>query len=243
MLPVKKRRVQRVRLAQPIVARLGALEVVLVDISLLGARVEHHLPITAGSNTRLTFRWEDEHVVLACEVVRSQLERLSHGADGLTVYHSGLEFINPSAQSTSALKNIIGTFISRALEEQKLNARGAMPPQTEKMPIFRFGQLASNISDKAEAAGSSFLPVARITKETGYVCYRLENRLWRRKRTQDPGQPPEGFTISAEEDSEQAELLCDAYERSDPNGRRMIQLFAQLSIIEGEGVAAGRFDP
>ena len=37
-----------------------------------------------------------------------------------------------------------------------------------------------------------------------------------------------------------------AYEKSDHDGRRMIQLFAQLSIIDGEGVQAvaitGRFE-
>jgi hypothetical protein len=45
------------------------------------------------------------------------------------------------------------------------------------------------------------------------------------------------------EDMEQAELLCEAYRKCDAQGRRMIQLFAQLSIMEGEGVSPGRFDP
>jgi len=63
---------------------------------------------------------------------------------------------------------------------------------------------------------------------------------WRKKRTHDPGQPSEGFTISALEDAEQAQLLCDAYARSDRDGRKMIQLFAQLSIMEGEGVASSQ---
>jgi hypothetical protein len=53
----------------------------------------------------------------------------------------------------------------------------------------------------------------------------------------------EGFTISANEDHAQVELLCEAYRRTDRDGRRLIQLCAQLSVMEGEGVAAGRFDP
>src|ERR1051325_514491 len=88
----RTRRVQRVHLAQPVVARLGASQVVLVDISVLGARVEHHTPLAAGNRAHLTFRWDDSEIVADCRVVRSRLERFSVGSDGLTVYHSGLEF-------------------------------------------------------------------------------------------------------------------------------------------------------
>ena len=91
-------------------------------------------------------------------------------------------------------------------------------------------------------SGSSPAHAVPMTKESGYVCYQLDQQTWKKKRTHDPGQPPEGFTISALEDSDQADLLCDAYARSDREGRRMIQLFAQLSIMEGEGVVPGRFD-
>jgi hypothetical protein len=236
--------VQRVHLAQPLVARLGAAQVVLVDLSVLGARVEHHVPLLAGGIARLAFAWEGVPIEIECRIVRSRLERLSTGADGLTVYHSGLEFTRMSTHAKARLKEMIGGYITRALEEQKLNARGVMPQHdVTKMPIFRFGgQLTANGKDKE--AGSMLLPTNRMVRETGYICYALENgRSWRRKRTHDPGQPHEGFTISATEDHSQAELLCDAYARSDAHGRRMIQLFAQLSIMEGEGVTPGRFQP
>jgi hypothetical protein len=83
-----------------------------------------------------------------------------------------------------------------------------------------------------------------MSAESGYICYAYENNGWRRKRTHDPGQPNDGFTISALEDHEQAELLCDAYQRSDDDGRKLIRLFAQLSIVDGEGSAAShRFEP
>jgi hypothetical protein len=236
--------VQRVHLAQPLLARLGAAQVVLVDVSVLGGRVEHHVPLLAGGFSRLAFEWEGTTIDIECRIVRSRLERLSTGADGLTVYHSGLEFERMSMHAKAMLKEMIGGYITRALEEQKLNARGVMPQHdVARMPIFRFGgQLTANPKDKE--AGSMLLPTSRMVKETGYICYALENeRGWRRKRTHDPGQPMEGFTISATEEHGQAELLCDAYARSDASGRRMIQLCAQLSIMEGEGVTPGRFAP
>ena len=240
MLYPRTRRVQRVHLAQPVMARLGATQVVLVDLSVFGAGVEHHMPLTAGNRARLVCEIGDERVVAECRIVRSRLERFSVGSDGLTVYHSGLEFENLDDDVREALKGIIGRFISRALEEQKLNARGIMPQHdVAKMPIFRRGgQLTANSKDVRESVGSSLLPSSRMAADSGYVCYQFDNNAWRKKRTHDPGQPPEGFTISALEDVQQVELLCDAYARSDREGRKMIQLFAQLSIMEGEGVAS-----
>jgi hypothetical protein len=236
--------VQRVHLAQPLVARLGSAQVVLVDLSVLGARVEHHVPLIAGAISRLAFEFEGDEMVLESRIVRSRLERMSVGSDGLTIYHSGLEFQHAEGEMRGRLKTIIGRFIAAALEEQKLNARGVLPQHSvDRMPIFRFGgQLTSNAKDK-EMAGTAVMPTVRIAKETGYVCYALENNSWRRKRTHDPGQPLEGFTISATEDHTQAEMLCDAYRRADRDGRRLIQLCAQLSIMDGEGTAPSRFDP
>lgn len=233
----RTRRVQRIRFPQPIVARLGAAQVALVDISVLGARVEHHSPLPAGTHTRLSFLWDEEPIAVECRIVRSRVERFSTGSDALTVYHAGVEFENVDEMTRERVKSMIATFISRALEEQKLNARGAVPQHdVAKMPIFRHGgQLTANAKDRKEGAGITAMPIVRVTGDTGYICYILEHNSWRRKRTHDPGQPPDGFTISALEDSQQAELLCEAYLRSDAEGRRMIQLFAQLSIVEGEG--------
>jgi len=239
MLYPRTRRVQRIRFPQPIVARLGAAQVALVDLSVLGARVEHHSALPAGTHTKLSFLWDDEPISLECRIVRSRVERFSTGSEGLTVYHAGVEFENTDEATRERVKSLIALFISRALEEQKLNARGALPQHdVAKMPIFRHGgQLTANAKDRKDGAGVTPMPITRVSGDTGYVCYVLEQNTWRKKRTHDPGQPAEGFTISALEDSQQADLLCDAYLRSDAEGRRMIQLFAQLSIVEGEGSA------
>jgi hypothetical protein len=241
----RTRRVQRVHLPQPLIAKLGTAQVVLVDLSILGARIEHHSPLAAGLHSRLAFEWEGEPIEIECRIVRSRLERFSTGSDGLTIYHAGLEFDRMTAEVRGTLKRIIAIFITRALEEQKLNARGVMPQHdVAKMPIFRRGgMLTANSKDVKESVGASVLPSVRVAKESGYVCYQLDHNNWRKKRTHDPGQPLDGFTISALEDSEQGDLLCDAYLRSDRDGRRMIQLFAQLSIMEGDGVLPGRFEP
>jgi hypothetical protein len=237
---LRQRRVQRVHLAQPLVGRLGAAQVLLVDVSICGARVEHHVPLTAGTGVRFVFTWEGEELILGCRVVRSRIERFSVGSDGLTVYHSGLEFTDVPERSRGLLKTMISRFVARSLEEQKLNARGAMPPELDRMPIFRYGgQLTANQADVAQAVGGSILPTARLARENGFVSFTLHNREWRVKRTQQPHQPSEGFTISASEDRDQAELLCQAYVQADAEGRKLIRLMAELSIRDGVGVMGG----
>src|SRR5258708_22589130 len=105
----RDRRVQRVPLSLPVTGRFGANQVVVVDISVLGARIEHHTPLgtAAGDTGTLSFMLEDEQVTVDCRVVRSRLERLSVGAHGLTVYHSGLQFLDPALHTRIQLKNII----------------------------------------------------------------------------------------------------------------------------------------
>ncbi len=80
---------------------------VLVDISVMGARVEHHVPLIAGAYSHLTFRWEDMTLGIDCRIVRSRLERFSVGADGMTVYHSGLEFESLSPETRRRIKDLI----------------------------------------------------------------------------------------------------------------------------------------
>src|SRR5436309_6617604 len=97
----RSRRVQRIHLARPLIARLGAAQVVLVDVSMLGARIEHSSPLATGQQARLGFQWDEESIAVECRIVRSRLERFSVGADGLTVYHSGLEFLDTPSETKS----------------------------------------------------------------------------------------------------------------------------------------------
>lgn len=224
--------------------KLGSMSVVLIDISLGGARVEHHTQIAAGSQLKLAFEWEGRPLVLETSVLRSKLERFSTGPDGLTVYHSGLCFRKSAAESERTLREMISWHITRAMDEQKANARGFQPPSVDHMPIFRSGVLAANRSEVAESLElSALLPAARIVKESAFVCCRLVRNSWKKTRTTDPDQPEEGFTVSAHEDAAQVEVLCETYLRADAEGRRLIRLLAEMSIADGEKLTEGRFQP
>ena len=194
----RTRRVQRIHFPQPLTGRLGRTDVDIVDLSVLGARVEHRVPLETGEHSRLVFAWDGEHVAADCRIVRSRIEK--------GVHRSGIEFVNLPRPLRETIRQLIEIHLRRAFNEQRRAARDVILPPLDALAAI----------------------------DNGYVCLTFENG-WLRKRTHDPGQPPEGFTISADETDSQVELLREAYERSDGAGRKLIQLFAQLSIAEAEG--------
>ncbi|HEY0591066.1 MAG TPA: PilZ domain-containing protein [Thermoanaerobaculia bacterium] len=229
----KRRRVHRIRLATPILGRLGGQSVVIVDVSLDGAKIEHNEALKTGAEARLAFDWDHGRISLRARVTRCKLERFAgSGGEGLTVFHSGLIFTDPDAERDT-LKRMIATEISRALEEQKANARGELPVSVERMPIFRDHTFAGSPGQAAAAIGErDQRPVARIARQTGYICCRLDHSSWKTTRTNSPEQPDNGFTVSASEDLEQIEHLCEAYRKGDEAAREFIRTLARLSVSE-----------
>lgn len=69
-------------------------------------------------------------------------------------------------------------------------------------------------------------------RDAGYLCYRLENGQWQKTRAFLPEQPSAGFTVAKHENTREIERLCRAYQNADAEGRRLIRLFAELSVSE-----------
>jgi hypothetical protein len=68
--------------------------------------------------------------------------------------------------------------------------------------------------------------------DAGFLCYRIENGVWVRRRVFLPEQPAVGFTVARTEDNSEMQRLCRVYEASDEEGRRLIRLFAELSVSD-----------
>ena len=215
--PAERRKVQRVKLTRPLPGRCGQARVYLVDASVEGIRIAHQgiLP-AAGQPVRLEFDWEGQHIEIECAVVHNTLFRLAKSAQEKSVYQAGLRITEALGDSRAVLRQLVADCVARALDEQKANARGV----------------------PAEAAQSF-----QTGKGTEYVRCELIDGTWRRTSTTRPDQPPNGFTISAEEDRAQVEMLCQAFETSDSEGRKLIQTMAQMSISKSEGVPTRRYSP
>ena len=71
----------------------------------------------------------------------------------------------------------------------------------------------------------------------------LVDGVWRQTETTRPQQPMNGFTISAEVDPYHVSMLCDTWERTTAEGRRLTRLLAELSISTTEGIPTRRYVP
>src|SRR5687768_1209890 len=239
MATSNRRKFERIRLSQPVQGAVGSQSVVVRDLSLLGCGLEHHLPLEVGSKVKLAFPWDGDSILIESSVIRCKLER-SLGDNDLNVYKSGLRFHATAGEPIGILRDMIVTQVSRALDAQKANARGDIPRYLQKMAIFQDGMLTAH--PQAEETYTS-LPSMRIARTRGYVRYSLENRTWRKRKTHDPSQPPEGFTVWAYEDNEQLEGLCETYQRADAETRSLIRIIAELSLTVDDTIPPQAFLP
>ena len=114
------------------------------------------------------------------------------------------------------LREFIADRVTRALEEQKANARG-IPPVGK----YTF----------------------QVGKGDRYRRCEFIDNAWRKTDTTTPQQPANGFTVSAELESTTVDLLCRTYETTTEEGRRLTQMLAELSIKKTEGTPTRRYVP
>ncbi|HET7710327.1 MAG TPA: hypothetical protein VFL80_00200 [Thermoanaerobaculia bacterium] len=225
---VERRREKRITLAEPIVARFGSSVVVVVDISPLGARIEHYSRVDRGTERPLRIQWGSDMGIRA-RVVSTRVERLLPGDAGLTVYRTGLSFDESQSEQIGSLREMISNAVAATLVEQVANARGFWTEHKEEMPIFREGILTTS-DPHLEEKLKKLLPRSERVRERGFVRMTLLGDRWKRTWTLDPQQPQEGFTISAAESAMEIDMLCDAYATSSQEGRELIRKLAATSL-------------
>ena len=63
-----------------------------------------------------------------------------------------------------------------------------------------------------------------------YIRCTYDRGRWTQQRVEEPDQPTEGFTVSADETPTEIALLCKTYERATPDQRLLIRLFANIAV-------------
>ena len=192
------------------------VEVEVRDVSLNGARVVGEARFGPGSEHELQFVWNDMKIHLIVTVVRCTLFSFAKAPGEKSMYQTGLRIRETVGKSDRHLREMIGSYVIRALEEQKANARG-LPP---------LGPYAY-----VEGKGDRFRR-----------CEFVDGK-WRRSETTRSEQPENGFTVSADVRPYYVDLLCETYQMADEEGRRLTQTLAQLSINKAEGIPTRRYLP
>lgn len=178
-----------------------------------GSRIAHEEPLPVGETCLLTFRWEERPIEAWCEIVRSRLHAFARS--GHPEFHTGLRIVEAPNGSAPALRQLISWHVTRALDEQKADAHGEPPVDADEP------QQVENVFIRCE-----FL-----------------RGTWRKVTTSDPQQPAIGFTIRASEPVPSIDRLCRVYERTDTDGRRLIQRMAAVSLGSDAAGAPRRYVP
>ena len=206
----------RVNLLQPVVGVAGEESIYILDASLQGVRVSHRSLFTPRADCNIGFEWDGAPIELVGTVRWTKLQRLGSASYAKTIYQSGLEIATIGPEAQMALRSLIEVHVERALDEQKVNAKG-IPP----------------IAAQSVQKGGSAL----------YARHEFVRGTWRKLMTSDPAQPVSGFTLSTEESRDQVELLRSAYVTADANMRTVIRKLAELSIANPDGIPTRRYTP
>lgn len=212
MLPDDRRRFQRLSLSKPILAVARENSALILDLGITGGLLEHYGTVVPGERFSLSFRWMGNNIEFECEVAHSEVVRQPAGDGMSAVSHTGVRFLKPIGDSAEQLKDLIATFVGRVLAAQRANAAGT---PSETVVLENLGH-------------------ARRTRTTGFISHRFRDGQWWRIPTRSAIQPVDGFTVAAYEDEDEIYTLCGAYERADEEGRRLIRLVAELSVLSAQ---------
>ncbi|MEK6373698.1 MAG: hypothetical protein AABO58_13485 [Acidobacteriota bacterium] len=199
--PEERREFQRLHLTHPIAATLGDMPVKLVEIGILGARLQHS-DQTAAEYAELRFNHYANEIGMKCEIVRANLESRHGGLE------TALRFLAAIGESGDRLRDLLGELVMRELDLRRTHPGTAVEVET--------------VDGDDTVRGT----------DAGFLCYRFENGVWTRRRVFLPEQPSIGFTVARTEDTAEMQRLCRVFEASDDEGRRLIRLFAELSVSD-----------
>jgi hypothetical protein len=200
----ERREFQRLELDPPVPGTFGTTAVSILEVGVLGGRLHHATPLDV-TYADLRFSFEGNEIGMKCEVIRTTPSRdAKYPGSGL---ESGVRFLAAIAESGDHLRTMLGRLVLKALEGRR------------STPAAEF---AKQIDGDKTVRGT----------DAGFLCYRLENGVWRRRRVFLPEQPPTGFTVARTTDSDEMQRLCQVYAASDDEGRRLIRLFAELSVSD-----------
>jgi len=199
----ERREFQRLTLDPPVPGTFGTTAVSIVEVGVLGARIHHAEPLERKS-AELRFSFNSEEIAMKCEVVRTiASQEARYPGSGV---ESGARFLAAIGESGDRLRTMLADLVSR-----ELNLRRHTP-----------GQIQAAIDGDKTIRG----------KDAQFVSYRFENNVWMKRRVFLPEQPSNGFTVAHGEDSDEMQRLCRVFQASDEEGRRLIRLFAELSVSD-----------
>lgn len=157
---------------------------------------------TAFADRRGELRFESDGNEIA---MRCEIVRTFDVPGGLA---SGIRFLAAIGDSGDHLRRMLSQLVAHALENRYDSSATRL-------------RIATVDGDKT---------VRGIDAQ--FLAYRWSDGEWHKRNVFLPEQPQIGFTVAKGEDPEEMLRLCAVYEASDDEGRRLIRMFAELSVSE-----------
>ena len=199
----ERREFQRLELRTPVEARLGDVDGRIVELGILGARVELDSPVAEKTETTIRFKVNDTELSFDCVVARlPDPTAMSHSQ-----HLAGLLFTRAHDNSDERLRNVLTTMVREEIERirpaQGAETASAFDPEKTAMRI-----------------------------PAPFVAYRFENGLWQRRGVFIPSQPANGFTVPADDNASSLHKLCSEYQSGSDEARHLLRLFAELRVCK-----------
>jgi hypothetical protein len=178
--------------------------VTIIEVGVLGARIVHQDALEERGELR--FASEANEVAMRCETVRTLDADPKRYPEANFV--SGVRFMAAIGDSGDHLRAMLSRLVVKAIENHGDSS-------ATRLRIRRVD------GDKTVRG-----------VDAQFLSFRFENGTWRRRHVFLPEQPAAGFTVARGEDAQEMQRLCTVYEASDEEGRRLIRLFAELSVSD-----------
>lgn len=206
-MPEERRKAARLALPETVRATVADVPVGILELSTIGARIEHHQRFPLQGPV-LRLQWNRSEVLLPFRAMRSQIVARRE-AD--LIYHSGIEFVNLDREKQGVIASILQWAAQSAVRIEP--AKPAPPATMDDTWTRQIQFLRTDPED---------LP---------YMQFRLGEHGWMRELVASPEQPDDGFTIPRNEAG--FEELQKTFEIADPATRQMMRIALQSKLTRG----------
>lgn len=211
MVPGDRRGADRYRVPEGVKAEISGVAVRLVELSMIGAKVEHEdrFPLTSPE---MTLEWEGSRVALPVRVARSEIVGRR---EGRLLYHTGITIVSTDSVAQELISAILH------------NPDAAPLPAPPVIPVTPATPAPPPALDDTWTRQVRFLKDDH-DHDLPYAQFRLMPTGWEKEYVGAPIQPADGFTIPR--DRRDFHELQRTFEAADPETRRMMQIALESQL-------------
>jgi len=148
-----ERKIERVTLLRPVPAKAGGERAYVVDASMAGIRISHAGWLPQDEQCGITFEWDRRTIELVGQIRWTRTQRApSYG----NVYLSGFEITDVHFDSLAALRDLIESYVSRALDEPAASQVASEKPNLFARHDWIDGAWSSTMTSDPSQARTGF---------------------------------------------------------------------------------------